>query len=131
MSFCPIFWPEFFQGVAPVFAGSEINSASNCHDRKGGNLGGNRLTDPGRDGPGVQNWVILHNNARTFLFLGKDRCGSSFPPLSLLLPECPSKRLIRKLSGMGVKAGLPRKLGREFSRPDRPINFSAAKGKKN
>jgi len=62
----------------------------------------------------------MYNNARIFLFPGKDRCGSSFPPLSFWLPECLSARLKRKLSGPEGKAGLSGNLRRKVHEPDRP-----------
>jgi len=74
----------------------------------------------------------LHNNARIFLFLGKDQCGSSFPPLTFLLPEWLFARRAVNLSAMEVEAGLSGKLIRKVRKPDRPKKiFSPAGGKKN
>jgi len=70
----------------------------------------------------------MHNHAKIFLFLGKDRCGSSFPPLTFLLPEWLSTRLAVKLSAMEVEAGLSGKLIRKVHERDRPKKFFPRQG---
>jgi len=75
----------------------------------------------------------MHNHARIFLFLGKDQCGSSFPPsppLTFLLPEWLFTRLAVKISAMEVEAGLSGKLIRKVRKPDRPKKFFPRQGVK-